>query len=55
MMLKQVSESLAGRVGIIELSPLTLYEHSKKVQNQPSSWLETYLTRPEQNSESYCA
>lgn len=40
-LVRQVSESLAGRVGILELSPLTVAEvsHSEPVQDYSALWL----------------
>lgn len=46
-MLKQVSESMAGRVGIIELSPLSLYEITNN-GTLASNWLKAYLDNDEQ-------
>jgi predicted AAA+ superfamily ATPase len=42
--LRQISESLAGRVVIVELNPLTIYERSGMSDTQ--SWLKTYLKSP---------
>jgi predicted AAA+ superfamily ATPase len=42
--LRQVSESLAGRVAIVELEPLTIYEKSQIFNSK--SWLKTYLESP---------
>jgi predicted AAA+ superfamily ATPase len=39
--LKGVSESMAGRVGILHLSPMTLHEAAGRGSEQP--WLERYL------------
>jgi predicted AAA+ superfamily ATPase len=44
--LKTVSESLAGRVAIVELGPMTLHEMYGNVADQQSSWLERYLADP---------
>ncbi len=44
MMLKSVSESMAGRVGILELSPMTYFELNKKYDQ---NFLEIYLKKPE--------
>mgnify|MGYP003385933423 CR=1 FL=1 len=43
--LKQVSESLAGRVVIVELDPLSIYELAQVPSSQ--SWLHHYMTSPE--------
>ena len=43
--LRQVSESLAGRVAIVELDPLTIYEEQQLSSHQ--SWLKCYLQNPE--------
>ena len=42
--LRQISESLAGRVVIIELDPLTVYEQCQVPHTR--SWLKTYLESP---------
>jgi len=42
--LRQVSESLAGRVAIVELDPLTIYEQGQVSSSK--SWLKTYLESP---------
>lgn len=44
-MLKSVTESMAGRVGIIHLSSLTPYEQGEHTQRP--SWLEHYLNNPD--------
>jgi len=46
MMLKQIAESMAGRVGIIELAPLSLYELAGN-GNVANNWLSQYLQDPE--------
>ncbi len=46
-MLKQVSESMAGRVGIIELSPLSLHEITNN-GSRKNTWLRDYLDSAEQ-------
>jgi len=43
MMLKNVAESMAGRVGIIELSPMTYFELNKKPEQ---NFLEIFLKHP---------
>ena len=43
--LRQISESLAGRVAIVELDPLTIYEEQQLSSHQ--SWLKCYLQNPE--------
>jgi predicted AAA+ superfamily ATPase len=48
--LRQVSESLAGRVGILHLDGMTLAEMSGEVREK--SWLEYYLNTPESFEES---
>jgi len=49
-MLKTVSESLAGRVTILQLSPMTIYEQFDHTERP--SWLQRYLEDP-QNLKSY--
>ncbi len=44
-LLKSVSESMAGRVGIVDLWPMTIYERYNQVDN--AYWLHCYLTDPQ--------
>ena len=50
-MLSSAAESMAGRVGIIDLSGLSLYEYAQMVptdgQEQERVWLPAYLAHPE--------
>jgi predicted AAA+ superfamily ATPase len=47
-LLKNAAESLAGRVGILELNGLTYFERTKRLE---SHWLKHYLTAPNSFSE----
>ena len=49
MMLRQIAESMAGRVGIIELSPLSIYELTGN-GGMDGSWLNEYLDNPDKFS-----
>jgi len=44
-MLKNVAESMAGRVSIINLGPMTIYEQTNRIAE--SYWLKHYLNDPE--------
>lgn len=52
-MLKTVAESMAGRVAIIEVGPMTVHELSEKVafdehgEAMPQHWLHHYLQHPD--------
>lgn len=49
MMLRQIAESMAGRVGIIELSPMSIYELTGNGSIK-STWLGEYLDNPDKFS-----
>lgn len=46
--LKNIVESLAGRVAILQLENMTLDEIANNVTNDERNWLKTYLQTPEQ-------
>lgn len=46
--MKNIAESLAGRVGILHLDNMTLEEiNNTVVENEPKNWLELYLRTPD--------